>query len=177
MDSPSRCARENDGVAYTQASICAHLRWDVVMNISAGTSQQYLLELLRSDVNRRGLLPSTSAEYVRLLRPLTQTVPDVIALTQAEIVSWISERDTPSKRRFRWLAIKALFRMLVEDQLVESNPCDKIKMPREQARPHDGRREPDQWHGAHPKIQERERPLVFGKKPGAAGVSCTRTGG
>lgn len=25
--------------------------------------------------------------------------------------------------------------MLVEDQLVESNPCDKIKMPREQARP------------------------------------------
>ena len=105
------------------------------MNINAAASQQYLLELLRSDVNRRGLLPSTSAEYVRQLRPLTQTVPDVIALTQAEIVSWISERDTASKPRFRWLAIKALFRMLVEDQLVESNPCDKIRMPREQARP------------------------------------------
>ena len=99
------------------------------------SAQHYLLDLLRNDLQRRGLLPPTAAEYCRQLRPLLAARPDVTTLTRQDVVAWINERDTQSKRRFRWLAIKALFRMLVEDELCESNPCEGVKMPKEQSRP------------------------------------------
>lgn len=113
----------------------ARMPSDVVMKRDASTAQHYLLDLLKNDLQRRGLLPPTAAEYCRQLRPLLRDRVDVTTLTRPEIVAWINERDTQSKRRFRWLAVKALFRMLVEDELVDSNPCEGVKMPKEQARP------------------------------------------
>ena len=102
---------------------------------STSSNDHYLLRLLRGDLECRGLLPSTSAEYCRQLRPLLIFVQDVTLMNREQITAWINERDTPSKRRFRWLSVKALFRMLTEEEMVSSDPCAGIKMPREQFRP------------------------------------------
>ncbi|MCE9621870.1 MAG: tyrosine-type recombinase/integrase [Actinomycetia bacterium] len=105
------------------------------MTANQNTPQSYMLGLLRVDLEGRGLLPGTINEYCRQLRPLLAEVVDVTSLSRTEVIAWIGERDTASKRRFRWLAIKALFRMLVDEELVASNPCNEVTMPKEQVRP------------------------------------------
>lgn len=105
------------------------------MTTHTSPNDHYLLRLLRGDLERRGLLPTTAAEYCRQLRPLLGEFEDVPLMTRQDITAWINERDTPSKRRFRWLAVKALYRMLTDEEIISENPCNGIKMPREQARP------------------------------------------
>ena len=108
---------------------------DDMTSSSIPARDHYLLQLLRGDLERRGLLASTAKEYCRQLRPLLGSVEDVTNMTRTAIVEWINERDTASKRRFRWLAVKALFRMLVDEELLNANPCTGVKMPQEQSRP------------------------------------------
>lgn len=105
------------------------------MTADPTSPQSYLLGILRADLASRGLLPGTVNEYCRQLLPLLSSCPDVTSLTRTDVVSWINERDTASKRRFRWLAIKALFRMLIAEELATVNPCAEVRMPKEQTRP------------------------------------------
>ena len=101
-------------------------------------SDQMLLRLLRTDLEARGLLPATAKEYARQLRPLLAEGRDVLSMTKADVVEWVNERPTQSMRRFRLLAVTALFRMLVAEGLVSDDPCVGVRMPKEQVRPQPG---------------------------------------
>jgi len=105
------------------------------MGATMNLNDQMLLRLLRTDLQARGLLPPTAAEYARQLKPLLASGRDVLAMTKADVVEWVNERPTQSMRRFRWLAIKSLFRMLVAEGLVDEDPCVGVRMPKEQVRP------------------------------------------
>src|SRR5437016_3252100 len=94
-----------------------------------------LLDALSLDLRMRGYRPATCREYVRLLKPLEASDGLSLSLTRAAVAGWIHDASTDSQKRWRYLAINALCRMMTEEGELAENPCARIRMPQEKAKP------------------------------------------
>lgn len=80
----------------------------------------------------RGYAERTQHEYVRLLRLM---FPDGVfpdAFTRHDVLVLLDAVDTDSKRRWRWLALRSFCRFLVEEEILDREPTEKIPMPKEE---------------------------------------------
>ncbi len=93
------------------------------------------LTMLRLDLRDRGISDNTSREYQRLVRPLLAQIDSYSGLDRATVADWVHEARSDSSKRHRWLAVKALCRMLVGEDLLSSDPCVKLPMPKDVAPP------------------------------------------
>lgn len=90
---------------------------------------EMLRESLKLDLQMRDFKPKTIEDYLRHLKTLPER------FDKLHVARWIQEASSPSTRRHRYLAINALCRMLVEEDELESNPCERIPMPKEHTKP------------------------------------------
>lgn len=90
---------------------------------------------MAADMRSRGMQQRTIAAYGRIARQFIAEHPNIEDYTRLTISEWIYAADTKSKQRHRYLAINALCRALVEEEMLANNPCARIKMPIEPVTP------------------------------------------
>jgi site-specific recombinase XerD len=96
------------------------------------TSTDVLLRLLHHDLTARGYATHTVTEYVRFNRKfLDQLDTPVDRLDRGVALGWIAGGTSPSNRRWRWLALKSLTRLLVDESVLAVNPTSGIPMPKQ----------------------------------------------
>ena len=93
---------------------------------------QGLVRLLRLELECNHYAASTIREYTRLAGLFFAEHPDgVPAFTRENVARWIREGATQSRRRWRWLALRALGKTLIQDGLLDADPTKRIRMPQE----------------------------------------------
>ena len=93
---------------------------------------QGLVRLLRLELECNHYAVNTVREYTRLAGLFFDEHPDgAAALTRENVAKWISEGATPSRKRWRWLSLRALGKTLIQDGVIEADPTTRIRMPQE----------------------------------------------
>ena len=93
---------------------------------------QCLVRLLRLELECRHYAASTVREYTRLAGLFFDEHPDgAAALTRENVAKWISEGATQSRKRWRWLSLRALGKTLIQDGVIDTDPTARIRMPQE----------------------------------------------
>jgi integrase/recombinase XerD len=78
----------------------------------------------------------TIRQYGALAKRFLDWLPVPIEdVTRSHMIEWINEGSTPSQKRWRYLAVNALGRMLVAEEIIDRNPADRITMPKEPVTP------------------------------------------
>ena len=91
-----------------------------------------LVRLLRLELQCRYYAATTIREYTRLAGLFFNEHPaGVAALTREKVSRWIDEGATQSRRRWRWLSLRALGKTLIQDGLIDTDPTERISMPQE----------------------------------------------
>ena len=93
------------------------------------------LTMLKLDLRDRGIGDSTAHEYQRMVRALLESITSYADLDRAAVADWVHGAKSDSSKRHRWLAVKALTRMLVAEDILTVDPCAKLSMPRDVAPP------------------------------------------
>jgi len=93
------------------------------------------LRLLKIDLERRGYAPSTTKQYLRIVKLFLESLDDPETLVEEDFRRWFHLGSTPSLKRWRWLALKQLARLLIEEGALAGDPFRGIPMPKEAVRP------------------------------------------
>lgn len=95
-----------------------------------------LTRSLTHDLRARNFAEHTIDQYVALAGRFLEWLPVPIEdVTRSHMIEWINEGKSPSQKRWRWLALKSLGRMLVDEEIIDANPANRITMPKEPERP------------------------------------------
>ena len=90
------------------------------------------VRLLRLELECRHYAASTVREYTRLAGLFLDEHPNGVgALTRENVAKWISEGATQSRKRWRWLSLRALGKTLIQDGVIDTDPTARIRMPQE----------------------------------------------
>ena len=93
---------------------------------------QGLVRLLRLELECNHYAVNTVREYTRLAGLFFDEHPDgAAALTRENVAKWISEGATQSRKRWRWLSLRALGKTLIQDGVIDTDPTTRIRMPQE----------------------------------------------
>ena len=95
-------------------------------------NSEALVRLLRLEMECKHYAANTIREYTRLAGLFFDDHPDgVTALTREQVACWISQGATQSRKRWRWLSLRALGKTLIQDGLIDTDPTAGIRMPQE----------------------------------------------
>ena len=95
-------------------------------------NSEALVRLLRLELECQHYAANTIREYTRLAGLFFDEHPaGVAALTREQVACWIGEGATQSRKRWRWLSLRALGKTLVQDGVIDADPTTRIRMPQE----------------------------------------------
>jgi integrase len=87
--------------------------------------------MLRHDLTARGYALSTISEYVRYDAAFLDWLPvPVEEIDRLHVREFIADGPSPSQRRWRWLALKTLTRMLTGEGIISPDPMLGIRTPK-----------------------------------------------
>jgi len=99
-------------------------------------SADVLVRLLHHDLTARGYAAHTVHEYCRFNGQLLEWLDiPVECLDRARVLEWVGLGPTPSNRRWRWLAVKALSRLLVDEGILAEDVARRVPMPKQPQAP------------------------------------------
>ena len=87
------------------------------------------------DLRLKGYADRTVREYARLVRTCFADGLEPSEITRHDVVRLLDAADTDSKKRWRWMALRSFCRFLVDEDLLDRDPTQKISMPKEKRRP------------------------------------------
>ena len=86
---------------------------------------------LTADLRGREYSEHTIRQYVALASQFADWFgKPVDEATRLDFLEWMNEAHSASNKRWRWLAVKSLGRMLKAEEVWDSNPADRIPMPK-----------------------------------------------